>query len=118
MSKLPDLFLSHYRLLWLVMAVLGCYRLLPPRVSEVVGVCHLKAYIFDDDIMISGANLSNTYFSIRQDRYFIIRNAQLLTQHIRSLVQARHLSAPQASAIPSLHHTTRIEHYTLMRYLC
>ncbi|KAK9906499.1 hypothetical protein WJX75_002957 [Coccomyxa subellipsoidea] len=63
-------------------------RLLPPRVSEVVGVCHLKAYIFDDDIMISGANLSNTYFSMRQDRYFIIRNAKLLSQHIRSLVQA------------------------------
>ena len=70
------------------MAIWGCCRLLPPRVSEVVGVCHLKAYIFDDDIMISGANLSNTYFSMRQDRYFIIRNAKLLSQHIRSLVQA------------------------------
>ena len=67
-----------------------CCRLLPPRVSEVVGVCHLKAYIFDDDIMISGANLSNTYFSTRQDRYFLIRNTKLLSQHIRSLVQARH----------------------------
>ena len=65
-------------------------RLLPPRVSEMVGVCHLKAYIFDDDIMISGANLSNTYFSMRQDRYFLIRNAEILSQHIRSLVQARH----------------------------
>ena len=41
-------------------------RVLPPRVSEVVGVCHLKAYIFDNDVLISGANLSNDYFTIRQ----------------------------------------------------
>ncbi len=33
----------------------GCiHRVLPPRVSEVVGVCHLKAYIFDDSVLISG----------------------------------------------------------------
>ncbi|BDA46159.1 probable CDP-diacylglycerol-glycerol-3-phosphate 3-phosphatidyltransferase [Coccomyxa sp. Obi] len=62
-------------------------RLLPPRVSEVVGVSHLKCYMFDDDIMISGANISNTYFSNRQDRYFVVRNARLLANHIRSLVQ-------------------------------
>lgn len=62
-------------------------RLLPPRVSEVVGVSHLKCYIFDDDIIISGANISNTYFSTRQDRYFVVRNARLLAYHIRSLVQ-------------------------------
>lgn len=62
-------------------------RLLPPRVSEVVGVSHLKCYMFDDDIMISGANISNTYFSIRQDRYYLVRNARLLANHIRSLIQ-------------------------------
>ena len=62
-------------------------RLLPPRVSEVVGVSHLKCYMFDDDIIISGANISDTYFSNRQDRYFLVRNARLLANHIRSLVQ-------------------------------
>lgn len=63
-------------------------RVLPPRVSEVVGVAHIKAYAFDDSVLLSGANLSNTYFSMRQDRYYVFRDAPLLAQHIRSLVQA------------------------------
>jgi CDP-diacylglycerol--glycerol-3-phosphate 3-phosphatidyltransferase len=62
----------------------------------VVGVCHLKAYIFDDDIIISGANLSNTYFSTRQDRYYIMRNAGLVAEHIRSMVQVCMSQACQA----------------------
>ena len=36
--------------------------------NEVVGVNHLKVYLFDDDVILSGANLSNTYFTNRQDR--------------------------------------------------
>ena len=35
----------------------------------------------------AGANLSNTYFSNRQDRYYLFRDAPLLANHIRSLVQ-------------------------------
>lgn len=57
-----------------------------------MGVCHVKAYIFDDDVIISGANLSNTYFTMRQDRYFIVRNAALLAAHIRSFVEVVHSS--------------------------
>jgi len=41
-------------------------RVLPPRVNEVVGVSHIKAYVFDDDVLMSGANLSSDYFTIRQ----------------------------------------------------
>ena len=41
-------------------------RVLPPRVNEVVGVSHIKAYLFDNDILMSGANLSSDYFTIRQ----------------------------------------------------
>ena len=42
--------------------------MLPPRVKEVVGVNHLKVYLFDENVILSGANLSNTYFTNRQDR--------------------------------------------------
>lgn len=69
---------------------------MPNRYNEIVGVQHIKAYIFDDDIVMSGfasssssilwllliavssflqnnrANLSESYFSNRQDRYIII----------------------------------------------
>jgi CDP-diacylglycerol--glycerol-3-phosphate 3-phosphatidyltransferase len=63
-------------------------RVLPPRVSEVVGVAHIKAYVFDDTVLLSGANLSNTYFSTRQDRYYVFHDAPELAGHIRSIVQA------------------------------
>ena len=50
--------------------ILKCFqqwcRLLPPRMNEVVGVSHLKAYIFDDDVLLSGANLGEQYFTCRQ----------------------------------------------------
>lgn len=41
---------------------------LPPRWNEVVGVQHMKIYVFDDSVLISGANLSVHYFENRQDR--------------------------------------------------
>lgn len=47
-------------------------RKLPVRWNEVVGVQHCKVYIFDDQLILSGANLSNTYFTVRQDRYLML----------------------------------------------
>eukprot|EP00887_Chlorella_sp_A99_P003236 scaffold9.g3236.t1 len=44
-------------------------QVLPPRVREVVGVSHAKLYLFDDDVLISGANISNAYLEGRQDRH-------------------------------------------------
>jgi CDP-diacylglycerol---glycerol-3-phosphate 3-phosphatidyltransferase len=37
--------------------------------NEVAGVFHLKCYIVDDDIILTGANLSEEYFCDRIDRY-------------------------------------------------
>lgn len=37
----------------------------------------MKLYIFDDTLVISGANLSNDYFTNRQDRYYVIRDKNL-----------------------------------------
>lgn len=42
---------------------------------EIVGVQHIKAFIFDDTVLLTGANLSNTYFSNRQDRAWLIKDA-------------------------------------------
>jgi phosphatidylserine/phosphatidylglycerophosphate/cardiolipin synthase-like enzyme len=41
-------------------------RFLPARYNETVGIMHLKAYIFDDTTLMSGANLSTSYFTDRQ----------------------------------------------------
>lgn len=60
--------------------------LLPARVNEVVGVCHLKAFVFDDDVLMTGANMSSSYFTDRQDRYIWFRNSPSLANHFSSLI--------------------------------
>lgn len=43
----------------------------PRRINEGWGLQHMKLYGIDDEIILSGANLSNDYFTNRQDRYHI-----------------------------------------------
>jgi len=50
---------------------------MPNRYNELIGLQHMKLYVFDDTLIISGANLSNDYFTNRQDRYFVIKNKKL-----------------------------------------
>ncbi|XP_076263885.1 phosphatidylglycerophosphate synthase 1 [Rhynchophorus ferrugineus] len=61
-------------------------KYMPNRFNEIVGLQHMKLYIFDDTIIISGANLSNDYFTNRQDRYFVIQDRKL-TDFYCGLVQ-------------------------------
>ncbi|KAB0793573.1 hypothetical protein PPYR_13193 [Photinus pyralis] len=49
----------------------------PDRWNELFGLQHMKLYIFDDTLLISGANLSNDYFTNRQDRYYMIKDRDL-----------------------------------------
>ena len=37
--------------------------------GEIIGVHHQKMAIFDDKIIIGGANMSQSYFLNRKDRY-------------------------------------------------
>mmetsp|Transcript_5529 Transcript_5529/g.12066 ORF Transcript_5529/g.12066 Transcript_5529/m.12066 type:complete len:582 (-) Transcript_5529:50-1795(-) len=48
--------------------------ILPSPLDEVAGVFHIKAYIVDDELILSGANLSEEYFSSRLDRYMLFTN--------------------------------------------
>jgi len=63
-------------------------RLLAERVNEIVGLQHMKLYLFDDTILISGANLSDSYFTNRQDRYILIENSPLLADFFDSIIRA------------------------------
>jgi CDP-diacylglycerol--glycerol-3-phosphate 3-phosphatidyltransferase len=47
-------------------------KVLPNPMNEVAGVFHLKLYIIDDELILSGANLSQEYFVDRCDRYLWI----------------------------------------------
>lgn len=60
--------------------------LLPARAQEIVGVCHLKAFIFDDNVIMTGANMSTSYFTVRQDRYLCFPDCKDLASHFCSLI--------------------------------
>ncbi|CAH2239794.1 CDP-diacylglycerol--glycerol-3-phosphate 3-phosphatidyltransferase, mitochondrial isoform X2 [Pararge aegeria] len=47
-------------------------KVLPSRYNEIVGLQHMKLYITDDSVILSGANCSDDYFNQRQDRYIEI----------------------------------------------
>ncbi|XP_001605516.1 CDP-diacylglycerol--glycerol-3-phosphate 3-phosphatidyltransferase, mitochondrial [Nasonia vitripennis] len=61
--------------------------LIPDRFNELIGLQHMKLYLFDDTLIISGANLSNDYFKNRQDRYFMLEDCKELCDFYCSLVE-------------------------------
>jgi CDP-diacylglycerol--glycerol-3-phosphate 3-phosphatidyltransferase len=61
-------------------------KLLPERTNETIGVFHMKMYLFDNNLIISGANLSHDYFTNRQDRYIMIKDCEHLCNFFESLV--------------------------------
>ena len=52
-------------------------KYIPKRMNEGWGLQHMKLYGVDDEIIMSGANLSSDYFSNRQDRYHLFRSKEL-----------------------------------------
>ncbi|WFD33171.1 CDP-diacylglycerol--glycerol-3-phosphate 1-phosphatidyltransferase [Malassezia sp. CBS 17886] len=61
-------------------------RLVGKRFNEGFGLQHMKVYGFDDDVIMSGANLSRDYFTRRKDRYMLIRGQRMLADYMHSLV--------------------------------
>ncbi|PNY23312.1 CDP-diacylglycerol-glycerol-3-phosphate 3-phosphatidyltransferase, partial [Tolypocladium capitatum] len=55
-------------------------RHIPKRINEGWGLQHMKLYGVDDEIIMSGANLSTDYFTDRQDRYHLFKSEQV-TDH-------------------------------------
>ena len=48
-------------------------KFIPKRFNEGLGLQHMKIYGFDNELILSGANLSKDYFTNRQDRYYIFK---------------------------------------------
>ena len=55
------------------------------KYNEIVSLQHMKCYLFDDDVIISGANLNDQYFTNRQDRYVCI-HSPALADYLEQLV--------------------------------
>lgn len=77
-------------------------KLAPKRLDEGWGVQHMKLYGFDDEIILSGANLSEDYFTNRQDRYYLFKS-KLITDYYFRLHQAI------ASISYQIRHTTQLK---------
>lgn len=52
-------------------------KYIPKRINEGWGLQHMKLYGFDDEILLSGANLSSDYFTNRQDRYHLFSSKEI-----------------------------------------
>ncbi|KAL2350502.1 hypothetical protein BJ546DRAFT_404264 [Cryomyces antarcticus] len=52
-------------------------KIVPKRINEGWGLQHMKLYGIDDEIIISGANLSDDYFTNRQDRYHVFSSKEI-----------------------------------------
>ncbi|KAI9023300.1 hypothetical protein DFJ74DRAFT_606093, partial [Hyaloraphidium curvatum] len=59
---------------------------LPDRFREAFGLQHMKIYLFDDDLILSGANLNTDYFENRQDRYMRFEGCAGLADFYSDLV--------------------------------
>ncbi|XP_075072819.1 CDP-diacylglycerol--glycerol-3-phosphate 3-phosphatidyltransferase, mitochondrial isoform X2 [Mixophyes fleayi] len=67
----------------------GLLRMLAPeRFNETIGLQHMKVYLFDDNVILSGANLSDSYFTNRQDRYILLQGCSEVADFFSELVGA------------------------------
>ncbi|PGH23394.1 hypothetical protein AJ80_02504 [Polytolypa hystricis UAMH7299] len=58
-------------------------RFVPRRINEGWGLQHMKLYGIDDEIILSGANLSDDYFTNRVDRYHVFDSKPLTDYYAR-----------------------------------
>ncbi|KAK4137718.1 hypothetical protein BT67DRAFT_119107 [Trichocladium antarcticum] len=60
---------------------------IPKRINEGWGLQHMKLYGVDDEVILSGANLSGDYFTDRQDRYHLFSSKDI-TEYFANLQDA------------------------------
>ncbi|GLB40614.1 putative CDP-diacylglycerol-glycerol-3-phosphate 3-phosphatidyltransferase [Lyophyllum shimeji] len=81
-------------------------KLVPPRFNEGWGTWHAKIYGVDDEVIISGANLNQSYFTNRQDRYIHFKAQPHLVQYCFDFLRtvstfSYKLSLPSATLEPN-----------------
>ncbi|XP_055388652.1 probable CDP-diacylglycerol--glycerol-3-phosphate 3-phosphatidyltransferase [Condylostylus longicornis] len=78
------------------------YRVLPPRVNEILGVFHTKIFLADNTVVLTGANLSGSYLTNRQDRYVVIKDAPLLADFLHRFIRLVQKFSFFAEIIPTV----------------
>ncbi|EZG57239.1 putative CDP-diacylglycerol-glycerol-3-phosphate 3-phosphatidyltransferase [Gregarina niphandrodes] len=65
-------------------------RWFPYRMQETLGVLHWKYYIFDDDVIVTGANIATSYLTNRHDRWILVRKNKSLCDALAHIGQLWH----------------------------
>ncbi|MCJ1306904.1 CDP-diacylglycerol--glycerol-3-phosphate 3-phosphatidyltransferase [Agyrium rufum] len=78
-------------------------RYVPKRINEGWGLQHMKIYGIDDTVILSGANLSNDYFTNRQDRYHVFKS-KVASDYFAKIHHA--MAGISFLLVPSAPHTT------------
>ncbi|KAJ6544992.1 CDP-diacylglycerol-glycerol-3-phosphate 3-phosphatidyltransferase [Mycena vulgaris] len=94
-------------------------KLVPPRFNEGWGTWHAKIYGVDNEVMISGANLNQSYFTNRQDRYIHFTGQPHLSQYCFDFIKAVsgfsfELRSPMSSAASTGPYSVRENEYTVV----
>jgi CDP-diacylglycerol--glycerol-3-phosphate 3-phosphatidyltransferase len=55
-------------------------------VREIKGTFHTKFMICDNDVLMTGANLSEQYFLSRKDRYIVVKNCPELADYLEDFM--------------------------------
>lgn len=58
---------------------------------EIFGVHHIKAAVFDNNVILTGANFNDTYYTNRTDRFWIINDCQPFADYIDELITASNI---------------------------
>ena len=64
------------------------YSVLPKILSEIKGVLHSKVLIFDNNVILTGANMSDSYFTNRLDRYWIFQQHEPFSDYCDDYVNS------------------------------
>eukprot|EP01065_Artemidia_motanka_P030028 TRINITY_DN3604_c3_g3_i1.p1 TRINITY_DN3604_c3_g3~~TRINITY_DN3604_c3_g3_i1.p1 ORF type:complete len:541 (+),score=158.97 TRINITY_DN3604_c3_g3_i1:894-2516(+) len=87
LSSVKTAFPSRFSVRMFMVPLCGAaFRHAPPAIREFAGVQHMKGCIVDDDVLMTGANLNDDYFTDRQDRYMVFYKAPALAAWTRSLI--------------------------------
>lgn len=56
------------------------------KLNELSATYHAKVLVSDNNLIITGANLSSAYFDKRQDRYMVVKNSEHLSAYMLELL--------------------------------
>lgn len=75
------------------------------KFNEILSTYHSKFLVFDDDVVVTGANLSKSYFETRQDRYMVIGGSKLLSDYLFQLLDKINQPSKPIRSVVRKHNT-------------